>query len=380
LPRDGPLDGYVFDPSTHRLVGVRLEGDRDRQQFYEPILQRKQAAFGKALGSVPVIETWSADFSMLVLYTSGNGDAGTYWLADGPSVKPIAYAHPDIPDAAVGPSRVVVYHAADGLELHGILTLPPGEAPVGLPVVVIAHGGPESHDTLDFDYRAQAFANLGYAVFRPNFRGSNGYGLAFRDRGMGEWGRKMQTDVSDGLAEIAREGIVDPKRACIFGGGYGGYVALAGVTLQHDLYRCAVSVGGISDLPEFMDWVAPRAYAESDDRNPRVRYLRRMMGVKANDDRALAQLSPALHAAEASAPVLIIHSRDDTSVPIDQTRKMEHELEHAGKTVEVLILPGTDDDLARTEARSAVLTAAVAFVTKMNPADAAPTAEAARRD
>jgi dipeptidyl aminopeptidase/acylaminoacyl peptidase len=132
----------------------------------------------------------------------------------------------------VGPISTVAYTAADGLELDGILTLPPGREAKDLPLVMLPHGGPHAYDEVAFDWWAQAFASRGYAVFQPNFRGSTNRDDAFVRAGYGEWGRKMQSDISDGLQALADKGIVDPKRACIVGASYGGYAALAGVTLQ----------------------------------------------------------------------------------------------------------------------------------------------------
>jgi dipeptidyl aminopeptidase/acylaminoacyl peptidase len=124
------------------------------------------------------------------------------------------------------------------------------------------HGGPEARDYPVFDWWAQAFASRGYVVLQPNFRGSTGYGAAFLRAGYGEWGRKMQSDISDGLAFLVDAGIADPGRACIVGASYGGYAALAGVTLQKGLYRCAVSVAGISDLQKM---VATDVYESGGD-------------------------------------------------------------------------------------------------------------------
>ena len=110
-----------------------------------------------------------------------------------------------------------------------------------------------------FDWWAQAFASQGYAVLQPNFRGSSGYGQKFIDAGHGEWGRKMQTDISDGLAALAKQGMVDPKRACTVGWSYGGYAALAGVTVQQGLYRCAVSDAGVADLAAMINYEGDRS-------------------------------------------------------------------------------------------------------------------------
>ncbi len=357
---------YLFDPTTHRLVGAVLTGDRADQQFFDPVLKARQGALRKALGGAPQIVSWSADSKALILYTEGDGDAGTYWLVNGAKVSPYGYSYPDLPDANVGSSRMITYKAADGLEIHGVLTLPPGRDPRGLPLVVLPHGGPQAHDSLRFDWFAQAFAGRGYAVFQPNFRGSDGYGVEFRDAGFGQWGRKMQTDISDGVAALARDGLVDPKRACIVGASYGGYAALAGVTVQHGLYRCAVSHAGISDLNYFLFTVTP---GDADERNPATRYIRKFLGARSENDSAMSELSPAKLAARADAPILLIHGADDTVVPVGQSREMERNLTAAGKPVEFVLLKGEDHWLSRDATRKAMLNAAVAFVEKHNPAD-----------
>jgi dipeptidyl aminopeptidase/acylaminoacyl peptidase len=227
------------------------------------------------------------------------------------------------------------------------------------------HGGPQDRDYPRFDWLAQAFASRGYAVFQPNFRGSGGYGRAFRDAGFGQWGRKMQTDVSDGLADLVRQGIVDPKRACIVGASYGGYVALAGVTLQHGLYRCAVADAPVSDLTMMVNLAEDASGAT----NSEARYWHSYMGVKEAGDPILKTLSPARHAADADAPILLIHGKQDTTVPPEQSAVMRKALNIAGKPVEFVELAGEDHYLSRAATRIQMLEAAVAFVQKYNPAD-----------
>jgi dienelactone hydrolase len=368
LPTDRVVaaEPYLYDPISRCLLGAVLIGDAPEQQFFDPVLKARQAAFRKALGGNPLIESWSSDFKRLILYTTGDSDAGTWWIVDGNAVKPYKYSYPEIPDANVGLSRMITYKAGDGLEIHGVLTLPPGRDPKDLPLIVLPHGGPQAHDDVSFDWWAQAFAGRGYAVFQPNFRGSDGYGLAFRDAGFGEWGRKMQTDISDGVAELAHRGFIDPKRACIVGGSYGGYAALAGVTVQHGLYRCAVSYAGISDLQYFMNTVAP---ADADNRDPTTRYLMKFLGIGSNDDPALRAISPARLASQADAPILLMHGLDDTVVPIGQSQEMERYLKAAGKPVEFVQIPGEDHWLSHDAARKAMLAASMAFVEKYNPAN-----------
>src|SRR5262249_22277991 len=154
-------------------------------------------------------------------------------------------------------TKRITYEAADGMKIPAYLTLPAGRPASKLPLVVLPHGGPASRDTADFDWWAQAIAAQGYAVLKPNYRGST-IRQEVLSCGYGQWGRKMQTDLSDGVRYLAKQGVIDPARVCIVGASYGGYAALAGVTIDPGVYRCAVSVAGLSDLKLMLKWVAER--------------------------------------------------------------------------------------------------------------------------
>jgi dipeptidyl aminopeptidase/acylaminoacyl peptidase len=247
------------------------------------------------------------------------------------------------------------------LELDGILTLPPGKEPHNLPIIMFPHRGPATYDSAGFDWWAQAFASRGYAVFQPNFRGSTNRDEAFRRAGYGQWGRKMQTDISDGLAELARQGIIDPKRTCIMGTGYGGYAALAGVTLQQGLYRCAVAVAPISDLESFYS----RETNASLGLNVTWRSLRQSLGHPSTFD----EVSPRRNAARADAPIMLIHGKDDTVVLFQQSSAMAGALRAAGKPHELVVLREEDHWLSRAVTRKQMLEAAMRFVQQHNPAD-----------
>jgi dipeptidyl aminopeptidase/acylaminoacyl peptidase len=254
------------------------------------------------------------------------------------------------------------YKAADGLELEGVLTLPPGSSGKNLPLVVMPHGGPIGiHDQVGFDWWAQGFASRGYAVFQPNYRGSGGYGAAFREKGYGELGRGMLSDISDGVKALAGAGIVDPKRACIVGASYGGYAALAGVTIQHGLYRCAVAVSGVTDVGAWMGEFGQDQYS------PGFRYAQKFFGVSLAKDPALDAISPLKRAQEADAPILLIHGRDDTVVPFVHSLGMSEVLERAGKPVKFVATPGEDHWLSHEATRTQTLEESVAWVEKYNP-------------
>ena len=142
------------------------------------------------------------------------------------------------------------YEARDKYALSGYLTMPAGAAEKNLPLVVMPHGGPEDRDRPASTGWSQFLASRGYAVLQPQFRGSTGLGDAHADAGRRQWGLRMQDDVTDGVKALITQGIVDPKRVCIVGWSYGGYAALAGAAFTPELYACAASIGGVSDLPE----------------------------------------------------------------------------------------------------------------------------------
>jgi dipeptidyl aminopeptidase/acylaminoacyl peptidase len=357
----------VIDPTTHLWIGEELLNDQREMTFFAPALEARWRGARKAFpNNIVHLKSWSTDFNRLIVFTEGGDDSGTYWLVDilKHSADPIGTPYPTVKSADVGPVQMVDYRASDGLALRGVLTLPPGKQPKALPLVVLPHGGPAARDYPGFDWWAQAFASRGYAVFQPNFRGSAGYGIQFRNAGMGEWGRKMQTDISDGVADLAKRGIVDPKRACIVGASYGGYAALAGVTVQQGLYRCAVSVAGVADLSDMLVHEHKVSDAPSSSS---IRYWRAFMGATSSSDSRLTPITPTALADKADAPILLIHGNKDTVVPIDQSETMESALKRAGKLVEFVKMDNEDHWLSREETRIVMLKSAVAFVEKYNP-------------
>lgn len=266
---------------------------------------------------------------------------------------------------AIAERRAISYKAADGLTIPAILTLPPGREAKNLPLVVLPHGGPEARTTPNFDWWPEALALEGYAVLEPNFRGST-VSLAQVQAGYGEWGQKMQTDLSDGVRELVKQGKVDAKRVCIVGASYGGYAALAGPTLDPGVYRCAVSVAGISDMGRFLDWINSKHLGYD---NLAARYFERFAAAKGPDDQHLRDISPVHHVANVTVPILLIHGKDDTVVPFDQSEVMRDALTKAGKSVEFVTLKGEDHWLSMGATRRQMLQATVNFLKANNPPD-----------
>jgi len=362
---DIPVERTFISASNGNLLGyLSEEGGKPKPVFFDAAHQSNVAKVLRAFPKLDLtIVDWTPDFGKFIVLTRGNGDSGTYYSVDiaNSKAEPLGYERPLIFAEHVGPISTIAYKAADGLDLDGILTLPPGREAKNLPVILLPHGGPSSHDVETFDWWAQAFASRGYAVFQPNFRGSTNRGLAFESAGDGQWGRKMQSDISDGLAELVKRGIADPKRACIMGASYGGYAALAGVTLQQGIYRCAVAVAPVSDLKD-MYW---SNYSESG-RSKMVRnnYLQAL-----GDRTKFDEVSPRRRAREANAPILLIHGKDDTVVAFDQSTRMVDALKSAGKPHEFVVLREEDHWLSRTATRQQMLEEAMRFVQKHNPAN-----------
>ena len=359
--------GVLYDPTTRRPLAISYLDQSHDYDFFDPAHHRAWRSARVAFkGSHVSLQSWTPDFRKLVLLVEGPDDAGTYYLVDVEAKKAdlLADAWPQVRPGQIGEVRWTTYKAADGLEIPAYLTLPPGREAKNLPLVVLPHGGPESRDAPGFDWWAQAFASRGYAVLKPQFRGSDGFGRKFVEAGYGEWGRRMQTDLSDGVRHLAKEGVIDPKRVCIMGASYGGYAALAGPTLDPGVYRCAVSVNGVGDLAGML---AQEARDVGRVNTAAVRYWSRFMGASYRKRGELDAVSPTRQAARADAPILVIHGKDDTVVPYAQSADFVRAMQRAGKPVEFVTLAGEDHWLSRGATRLQMLRSAMAFVEKHNP-------------
>jgi cephalosporin-C deacetylase-like acetyl esterase len=365
MAEQGSLETPIEDPLSHRVIGglgVGADGD-EHYVFFDPEMRARWDAVLKTFEGARVgLASASRDFRKFVVRVEAPSRGLRYWLVsvDGSEVVLLGDVYAGVTEPLE--VRHVVYPAADGLPIPAYLTLPRGRAPQKLPLVVLPHGGPAARDTADFDWWSQALADQGYAVLRPNYRGS-ALPTRFLAAGFGEWGRKMQSDLSDGVRYLAREGIADPARVCIAGGSYGGYAALAGVTLDPGVYRCAISIAGMSDLKRMLRWV------RNNHAHATELYWDRFMGLTGPGDPALVQISPIDHIDAVRVPVLLIHGRDDTVVPFEQSEVMFDALRNAKKAVELVPLKHEDHWLSRGETRLQMLQTSVAFLRAHNPPD-----------
>jgi dipeptidyl aminopeptidase/acylaminoacyl peptidase len=356
-----PLD----DLYRERMIGGVRDRDYTEYVFLDPGMQLRWDEVKRGFpGQHIELASYDSDFLKLIVRIVAPPRGLVYELVDMRSHTAAGLG--EIYKGAGPPLEVqrISYAASDGLQIPAYLTLPRDRAMKDLPLIVLPHGGPAVHDTAEFDWWSQALADQGYAVLRPNFRGSN-LSRRFEEAGFGQWGRKMQTDLSDGVRDLVKQQIVDPKRVCIVGASYGGYAALAGVALDPGVYRCAVSYAGIADISRHLSFVETHSIFNRIT----LRYDTRFMGVSGARDPAVDAISPIRHLDAIDVPVLLIHGKDDTVVSFEQSRVMYDAMHQANKNVQLVELKAEDHWLSRSETRLQMLKASVAFLREYNPPD-----------
>lgn len=346
---DVDVDSVIRSPADGRIQGVIYVTDYTRVEWFDPGMAALDREIRAALpGWQVAIASRSDDNRRVMVRADATDHSGRYYLYE-PATRKLryfAYEHGELDKFDLARMAPVSYKARDGLQIPGYLTLPSGvrnppEKP--LPTVIMPHGGPEARDYAEFQPDVQMLANRGYAVLQMNFRGSAGYGAEFQMAGRREWGEAMQDDITDGTRWLIESGIADPARICIVGGSYGGYAALMGPIREPGLYRCAVSLNGVSDLVDFIN--SRRFYVGARDG-----WVRRI-GETWADREKLTRNSPARRAADIGVPVLLVHGDKDRTVPPEQSRQMASALKGAGKDYRYVELEGDDHYLSRDVTR-----------------------------
>jgi len=356
---ENDVTSIVTDRYSGAPVGFRIGGLQPTVHWIDPKHDAVQKAVSKAFPNRnAAIFDRSEDFKRIVTHVESASQPPVYYLIDFTkgAADIIGEAYPALADVPMGTQQSITYKSRDGFEIPAYLTMPPGREPRNLPLVVFPHGGPYARDDTGFDWWAQFLATRGYVVLQPQFRGSWGFGAALLRAGNRQWGRAMQDDISDGVRYAIDQGIADPKRVCIVGASYGGYAALAGAAFTPELYACAVSVSGISDIPNMAGFIKKRGGDESDA----LRAWKDLIGNPSDED--LARFSPARSIDTIRAPILLVHGTNDTVVPISQSEDFARLLKGRSKNYEMIELPGEDHWLSTGESRLKLLTALEAFL------------------
>ncbi|HEX7929883.1 MAG TPA: alpha/beta fold hydrolase [Sphingomicrobium sp.] len=356
------LDDVSYDPASGTIYGISYQDDRPRVKWIDPKWQALQQKLDKALpNATNTVVDKSDDEKRYLVWSGGASDPGRYFLLDTANWKMHPVVEPYLMDSAqMAEVRPVHYQARDGLRIPAYLTMPKGREAKSLPLIILPHGGPFARDEWTFDPIVQFLANRGYAVLQPQFRGSTGYGKDFASKGYGEFGKKMQDDLDDGVDWLVKSGQVDPKRVCIMGMSYGGYAALWGAVRNPDRYRCAISWAGVSDLDAQMKYDRKSFSA--------VRYFREWRAQIAGNAKNLGAVSPIRYADKVKIPVFIGHGENDARVPIKQSRSMADELTKSKADVTSVFYKNSSHDFDSGADFYDWLQRLDAFLGKHNPA------------
>ena len=339
-----------------RVIGAVHVTDRRQVEYFDPAYQQIAADLARALPKLPLIYFvgGSADERILLVRASSDVDPGHYYLfdRDRKSLVDILKARPALRGKTLSAVNAITYAAADGTSIPGYLTLPPGVTDAkNLPAIVMPHGGPGSRDAWGFDWLAQFWAQQGYAVLQPNFRGSAGYGDAwFVDNGFRSW-KVAIGDVCDGGRWLVAQGIADPARLAVFGWSYGGYAALQANVLDANLFKAVVAVAPVTDLA---------LLKETGEKYTSSLLLDKFVGSGPH----VKEGSPAQQAQAFKAPVLMFHGDNDLNVDIEQSRRMDKALRAAGKSTELIVYPGLEHGLRDGTVRADMLRRSQAFLSQ----------------
>ena len=329
-------DDLIFS-SEDALIGVRYEADQPGTYWIDPGWKALQATVDAALPGRANRLSGKAD-GFVVVRSDADTSPARFYLYDVKARKLslLGAAMPWIDEKTQAQSDVIRYTARDGLTIPALLTLPRGAKAEKLPLVLLAHGGPNVRG-IDWEWERdrQFLASRGYAVLEPDFRGSMGHGWKLFRAGWRQWGLSMQDDLADGVEDLVKRGIVDKDRVCIAGASYGGYATVMGLIRHPDVYKCGISWVGVTDV-ELLFTVGWSDTANS----PEQRYgMEVLIADRAKDKQQLRETSAITQAARLKAPLLLAYGGSDVRVPYDHGRQLRDALKPHNKDVEYVEYP-----------------------------------------
>ncbi|MBV8688024.1 MAG: S9 family peptidase [Alphaproteobacteria bacterium] len=344
--RDYDIVSAVQDPVTGVPQAAVVSAERSRTITLDPAIGEDLAAIRDAMGESFRVFNRSGDGRVWLLSSISDRHPPACYVYESESRR-VSLAIDDYSEFdryALSRMEPIAFRARDGLLLRGYLTLPPGQGKAPGPAVLKVHGGPWARDTWGFDPMVQWLANRGYAVLQLNYRGSAGYGKGFLAAGHRQWGRRMQDDLIDGIAWLVARGVADPARIGIMGASYGGYAALAGLSLTPEAFAAGVCMFGPSDLMAFLrnvpkQWTSYRSLLHARVGDPEV------------DAEALEGVSPIKNYRSIRAPLLVAHGANDARVPCAETDRFVSALRSAGGTVDYLVFADEGHGFTRPENR-----------------------------
>jgi len=355
-------EGLLQSDVDHHVYFTRYEDDRTRLYFKDKGFEAEYKWLQSKLPGKEInFGARSKDENIWIVNATSDTEPGeTYvWNRKAKKLDLQFRIREELPRDSLSERKPYQYKSSDGLEIHAYLTLPKGLPAKGLPLVVFPHGGPWGRDSWGYDTFAQFLSNRGYAVLQPNFRASTGYGKKFLNAGNGEWGRKMQDDLTWGVKALVADGTVDAKRVGIFGGSYGGYATLAGVAFTPTTYAAAVAYVAPSNLITLLDAIPP--YWEAG----RKQMYTRMADPTTPEGKALLVAeSPLTKAKDIVTPLMVVQGKNDPRVNIRESNQIVAAVRDNGKPVEYLVAPDEGHGFARPINNLAMVTAIEQFLPK----------------
>jgi dipeptidyl aminopeptidase/acylaminoacyl peptidase len=351
--------GVFMHPIKHTVQAVSFNKERVHWEVLDDSVREDFAAIKRIhRGDFGIINRDHADRTWLVYFNIDNGPV-RYYAYDRETRKNtfLFTNRKELEKLTLAKINPISFTAGDGLTIHGYLTTPPGIAARNLPMVLNVHGGPWWRDSWGYRPDVQWLANRGYAVLQVNFRGSTGYGKDFVNAADREWGGKMHQDLIDGVNWAIKKGIADPKRIAIFGGSYGGYATLVGLTFTPDVFCCGVDIVGPSNLITFMKTIPPYW-------KPWEAIWWTRVGHPEKEIDFLKSRSPLFKVDQITKPLLIAQGANDPRVKKSESLQIVDALKKAGKTVEYVEYPDEGHGFARPENRLDFFAKAEKFLAK----------------
>ncbi len=369
----GELDGKVYGHDTvdvsslvysnnKEKVLAAVYYDEEREMvFFDDEYERMIKLLENALDMDIFIHSQSKDEKNLIILARNDTDPGSYYHYDVENKK-LNYLASNMegiyPDE-IAQTTPMQYETRDGITISGYITTPLNYSGEPLPTIVLPHSNTRSRDYLSWNYTVKYLANRGYVVIQPNYRGSTGYGHRFMSLGDGEWGGDMQNDLADVARWAVDEGFAHPEKICIMGKSYAGYAALMGVATDADLFKCAISWGGVSDIK--------RMLKNNESYSTGNRFYQRVAGDAEKSE--IKNISPMNYVDNITGAVLLVHGEDDNYFEIEQSEKFAKKLDRAGKVFDYFEMEDAGHYLNTSERRQEFLEIVENFLTEFNPTD-----------
>lgn len=316
-------------------------------------------------GEMEVVSRTLADDIWIVAYLLDNGPV-SYYRYDRATRKTrfLFTNRSELENLPLASMNGIVIPARDGLSLVSYLTLPKETDPDNdgvpehpLPMVLTVHGGPWARDNWGYNAEHQWLANRGYAVLSVNYRGSTGFGKSFVNAGNNEWAGKMHDDLLDAVQWAVDQKIADAENVAIYGGSYGGYAALVGLTFTPKTFACGVDIVGPSNLITLLSTIPPYWAPVINQFTTRVGDHRTEEG-----QAFLKSRSPLTFAEKIERPLLIAQGANDPRVKQSESDQITKAMTDNGIPVTYLLYPDEGHGFARPENRKSFKAVAEQFL------------------